>query len=158
MSLMSGFSRRGFLRFAAAVPLLSQIAAKNAIASAAAAVGKDVRGNVYTRLGLKTIINCRGTWTYLSGSLEFPGGYTVKDCVQQLRSGDPVIEVAGADKPSIVTAVREGNPKQSTKEMEANQRRKLELVASTIQPSETLIVGQRIRELLSAARKAAPQP
>jgi hypothetical protein len=81
----------------------------------------------------------------------------VKDCVQQLRSGDPVIEVAGADNPSIVTAVREGNPKQSTKEMEANQRRKLELVASTIQPSETLIVGQRIRELLSAARKAAPQ-
>src|SRR5450432_3877123 len=72
MSLMSGFSRRGFLRFAAAAPLLSQIAAKNAIASAAAAVGKDVRGNVYTRLGLKTIINCRGTWTYLSGSLEFP--------------------------------------------------------------------------------------
>lgn len=432
MSFMSGFSRRGFLRFAAAAPLLSQIAAKNAIAGAAAAVGKDMRGNVYTRLGLKTIINCRGTWTYLSGSLEFPEvtvaqreasehfvnmfelqhaasrrlaeltgaeagmitsgaagamasataacmagrdpkniwqlpdttglknevimmggrsafdnairltgaklvlahspeemasavtdktamvytthlddtlraelatakklnvpmllddaagvppieniklyaqmgidmytfsggkglrgpqcsglllgkkdlieaamlntnpwegsvcramkvgkeeiiglltavetwlkkdlnvlnrewndrvarieklvktvpgveteisiptdgnryptlhifwdeqkwGYTVKDCVQQLRSGDPVIEVAGADNPSIVTAVREGNPKQSTKEMEANQRRKLELVASTIQPSETLIVGQRIRELLSAARKAAPQ-
>ncbi|MEQ1354028.1 MAG: hypothetical protein ABLT11_08415, partial [Candidatus Acidiferrum sp.] len=72
MSIMSGFSRRGFLRFAAAAPLLSQIAAKNAIASAAAAVGKDARGNVYTRLGLKTIINCRGTWTYLSGSLEFP--------------------------------------------------------------------------------------
>jgi uncharacterized pyridoxal phosphate-dependent enzyme len=84
-------------------------------------------------------------------------GYTVKDCVQQLRSGDPVIEVAGADNPSIVTAVREGNPKQSTKEMEANQRRKLELVASTIQPSETLIVGNRLRELLSAARKAAPR-
>ena len=84
-------------------------------------------------------------------------GYTVKDCVQQLRAGDPVIEVAGADNPSIVTAVREGNPKQSTRAMEANQRRKLELVASTIQPSETLIVGQRIRELLGAARKAAPQ-
>jgi L-seryl-tRNA(Ser) seleniumtransferase len=84
-------------------------------------------------------------------------GYTVKDCVQELRAGDPVIEVAGADNPSIVTAVREGNPKQSTKEMEADQRRKLELVSSTIQPSEVLIVGQRIRELLSKARKAAPQ-
>jgi len=23
-------------------------------------------------LGVKTVINCRGTWTYLSGSLEFP--------------------------------------------------------------------------------------
>jgi L-seryl-tRNA(Ser) seleniumtransferase len=431
MPLLPGFSRRGFLRFAAAAPLLSQIAAKNAFASAAAAVGKDVRKNVYTRLGLKTIINCRGTWTYLSGSLEFPEvtvaqreaseyfvnmfelqhaasrrlaeltgaeagmvtsgaagamasataacmagtdpkniwqlpdttgmknevimmggrsafdnairltgaklvlahsleelsgainektamvytthlndtlqaefaaakkanipmllddaagippidnvklyakmgidmytfsggkglrgpqcsglllgkkdlieaamrntspwegavcramkvgkeeviglvtavetwlkadlnalnrewnarverieklvktvpdveteisiptdgnryptlhiswdekkwGYSVKDCVQALRAGDPVIEVAGADNPSIVTAVREGNPKQSTKEMEADQRRKLELVSSTIQPTEVLIVGQRIRELLSKARKAAP--
>src|SRR6185503_10912327 len=32
----------------------------------------DPRQNVYSRLGVKTVINCRGTWTYLSGSLEFP--------------------------------------------------------------------------------------
>jgi uncharacterized pyridoxal phosphate-dependent enzyme len=432
MSLMSGFSRRGFLRFAAAAPLLTQIAAKNAVAGAAAAVGKNVGGNVYNRLGLKTIINCRGTWTYLSGSLEFPEvsaamreaseyfvnmfelqhaasrklaeltgaeagmvtsgaagamasataacmagtdpkniwqlpdttglkhevimmggrsafdnairltgaklvlaetpeelekavnentamiytthlddalkaelavakklkipmllddaagippienvklyaqmgidmytfsggkglrgpqcsglllgrkdlieaamlntspwegavcramkvgkeeviglitavetwmkkdlnalnrewrerverieklvktvpdveteisiptdgnryptlhiswdeqkwGYTVGDCVNALRAGDPVIEVAGADNPSIVTAVREGNPKQSTREAEAFHHRKLELVSSTIQPNEVLIVGNELRKLLSAARKAAPQ-
>jgi len=81
-------------------------------------------------------------------------GYTVKDCVQQLRAGDPVIEVAGADNPSIVPAVHEGNPKQGSEE--EPERRKLELVSSTIQPNEVLIVGQRIRELLSAARKAAP--
>jgi len=62
----------GFYRFSAAAPLLGQIAAKNAFASAATALGKDPRQNVYTRLGVKTIINCRGTWTYLSGSLEFP--------------------------------------------------------------------------------------
>jgi L-seryl-tRNA(Ser) seleniumtransferase len=82
-------------------------------------------------------------------------GYTVKDCVQQLRSGDPVIEVAGADNPSIVPAVREGNPKKGSGEEEP-ERRRLELVASTIQPNEVLIVGQRIRELLNTARKAAP--
>ncbi len=81
-------------------------------------------------------------------------GFTVKDCVQKLRAGDPVIEVAGADNPSIVPAVREGNPKQSSKE--SAQRRRLELVSSTIQPHEAIIVGQRIRELLSVARKAAP--
>ncbi|PYU78671.1 MAG: hypothetical protein DMG50_26650 [Acidobacteria bacterium] len=81
-------------------------------------------------------------------------GFTVKDCVQKLRAGDPVIEVAGADNPSIVPAVHEGNPKQSTKE--SAQRRRLELVSSTIQPNEAIIVGQRIRELLSSARKAAP--
>src|ERR1700731_3083347 len=81
-------------------------------------------------------------------------GFTVKDCVQKLRAGDPVIEVAGADNPSIVPAVHEGNPKQSTKE--SAQRRRLELVSSTIQPNEAIIVGQRIRELLTSARKAAP--
>ncbi len=429
MSFMPNFGRRGFLRFVAAAPLLGQIAAKNAFASAAAAVGKDPRENVYTRLGVKTVINCRGTWTYLSGSLEFPEvqaaersasehfvnmfelqhaasrrlaeltgaeagmvtsgaagamasataacmagseskyiwqlpdttglkhevimmggrsafdnairltgaklvlaqtpqelanainpntamiytthlddglraelavakkykipmllddaagippieniklyaqmgidmytfsggkglrgpqcsglllgrkdlieaamlntspwegavcramkvgkeeiiglltavetwlktdlsalnrewnarveriaklvatvpgvetnisiptdgnryptlhiswdeeawGFSVKDCVQKLRAGDPVIEVAGADNPSIVTAVREGNPKKNDKP--SKERRKLELVSSTIQPNEAILVGQRIRELLAAARKSAP--
>ena len=81
-------------------------------------------------------------------------GYTVKDCVQMLRAGDPVIEVAGADNPSIVPAVREGNPKPNAKE--PKQRGKLELVSSTIRPNEVFIVGQRLRELLGAARKAAP--
>jgi L-seryl-tRNA(Ser) seleniumtransferase len=80
-------------------------------------------------------------------------GYSVKDCVQQLRAGDPVIEVAGADNPSIVPAVREGSPKRADQRPE---RLKLELVSSTIQPNEVLIVGQRIRELLNTARKAAP--
>jgi L-seryl-tRNA(Ser) seleniumtransferase len=55
-----------------AAPLLSQIAARDLYAQAASAIGKDPRQNVYTRLGVKTVINCRGTWTYLSGSLEFP--------------------------------------------------------------------------------------
>src|SRR5882762_4678280 len=72
MSFLPNFSRRGFIRLAAAAPLLGQIAAKNAFASAATALGKDPRQNVYARLGVKTVINCRGTWTYLSGSLEFP--------------------------------------------------------------------------------------
>src|SRR6202166_3233989 len=72
MPFMPAFSRRGFLRWAAAAPVLGQIAAKNAFASAATALGKDPAQNVYTRLGVKTVINCRGTWTYLSGSLEFP--------------------------------------------------------------------------------------
>src|SRR5260370_31177677 len=64
-------SRRSFIKLAAAAPLLTQIAARNLYAQAAAAVGKDPSWNVYTRLGVKTVINCRGTWTYLSGSLEF---------------------------------------------------------------------------------------
>jgi uncharacterized pyridoxal phosphate-dependent enzyme len=65
-------SRRSFVKLLAAAPLLGQIAAREVYAQAAAAVGKDPRQNIYTRLGVKTVINCRGTWTYLSGSLEFP--------------------------------------------------------------------------------------
>ncbi len=65
-------SRRSFMKLLAAAPLLSQIAARDLYAQAALAVGRDPRQNVYSRLGVKTVINCRGTWTYLSGSLEFP--------------------------------------------------------------------------------------
>jgi L-seryl-tRNA(Ser) seleniumtransferase len=65
-------SRRSFVKLLAATPLLSQIAVRDLYAQAATAIGKDPRQNVYTRLGVKTVINCRGTWTYLSGSLEFP--------------------------------------------------------------------------------------
>jgi uncharacterized pyridoxal phosphate-dependent enzyme len=60
------------MKMLAAAPLLGQIAARDLYAQTASAVGKDPRQNVYTRLGVKTVINCRGTWTYLSGSLEFP--------------------------------------------------------------------------------------
>jgi L-seryl-tRNA(Ser) seleniumtransferase len=69
---MQNANRRSFIKLLAAAPLLTRIRAQDLYAQAATAVGKDPRQNVYTRLGLKTIINCRGTWTYLSGSLEFP--------------------------------------------------------------------------------------
>ena len=65
-------SRRSFVKLLAATPLLTQIAARDLYAQAASAIGRDPLQNVYTRLGVKTVINCRGTWTYLSGSLEFP--------------------------------------------------------------------------------------
>jgi uncharacterized pyridoxal phosphate-dependent enzyme len=81
-------------------------------------------------------------------------GFTVKDCVGKLRAGNPVIEIAGADNPSIVTAVREGNPKPNAKE--PKRRGRLELVSSTIQPNEVMIVGQRLREVLGAAQKQRP--
>src|ERR1700751_2680618 len=65
-------SRRSFVKLLAATPLLTQIAVRELYAQAATAVGRDPRRNVFKGLGVKTVINCRGTWTYLSGSLEFP--------------------------------------------------------------------------------------
>src|SRR5438046_739305 len=65
-------SRRSFVKLLAAAALLSRVAARELYAHAATAIGKDPRQNVYSRLVVTTVINCRGTWTYLSGSLEFP--------------------------------------------------------------------------------------
>ena len=72
MSVAQESSRRGFMKMLAASPLLAQLAAQGLYEKSAVAMGFDPRENVYTRLGVKTVINCRGTWTYLSGSLQFP--------------------------------------------------------------------------------------
>src|SRR5271155_2095744 len=105
-------SRRSFVKLLAATPLLSQIAARELCAQAAAAVGKDPRQNIYTRLGVKTIINCRGTWTYLSGSLEFPevgaaaaeaSKYFVNMLELQRGVGRRLAELTGAES-GIVTS------------------------------------------------------
>jgi uncharacterized pyridoxal phosphate-dependent enzyme len=81
-------------------------------------------------------------------------GFTLADCVQQLRAGDPVIEVLGADNPSLVPAVREGMQKPNRKERKEVDH--IELVSMTIQPGEEMIVGQRLRAILGAARKGKP--
>src|SRR6195256_2418938 len=105
-------SRRSFIKLAAAAPLLTQIAARNLYAQAAAAVGKDPRRNVYTRLGVRTVVNCRGTWTYLSGSLEFPevrqaqveaAQYFVNMLELQRAVGKRLSELTGAES-GIITS------------------------------------------------------
>ncbi len=78
-------------------------------------------------------------------------GFGIGDCVAKLREGDPVIEVLGADNPSLVPAVREGVPRPDKKERKGPSW--IELVSMTIQPGEDIVVGQRLREILSAARR-----
>ena len=86
-------------------------------------------------------------------------GLTVAECVQQLRDGEPRIEVLSADNPSLVPAVREdtGRPKKAAAEPAA-RRDRLQIVSFTLQPGEDRIVGKRLRAILAAARKAAPKP
>src|SRR5437762_2249113 len=105
-------SRRSFVKLLAATPLLSQIAARNLYAQAATAIGKDPRQNVYTRLGVKTVINCRGTWTYLSGSLEFPevrqaqveaGQHFVNMLDLQRGAGRRLAELTGAESGMVTS-------------------------------------------------------
>jgi uncharacterized pyridoxal phosphate-dependent enzyme len=100
------------MKWAAAAPLLSRIAMSDLYAKAAGAVGRDLRQNVYTRLGVKTVINCRGTWTYLSGSLEFPevreamieaGQYFVNMLDLQHAIGRRLSELTGAESGMITS-------------------------------------------------------
>jgi uncharacterized pyridoxal phosphate-dependent enzyme len=63
--------RRAFLKWAAALPLFGTIAAEVFWQRARAAVGKP-GPNIYASIGVRLFINARGTWTYLSGSLELP--------------------------------------------------------------------------------------
>jgi L-seryl-tRNA(Ser) seleniumtransferase len=78
-------------------------------------------------------------------------GFTVADCARKLSEGDPRIEVLTKSNPSLVPAVEEGYPNR--KEPESNDQ--LQIVSMTLQPGQDMIVGRRLRAVLSAARKAA---
>jgi len=112
MTVEQGSSRRGFMKMLAASPLLAQIAAQNLYAKSASVFGIDTRANVYSRLGVKTVINCRGTWTYLSGSLQLPearqaqeeaGHYFVNMVELHKAVGRRLAELTGAESGLITS-------------------------------------------------------
>jgi L-seryl-tRNA(Ser) seleniumtransferase len=83
-------------------------------------------------------------------------GFSVSECVKMLHENDPVIEVLSIENPSMVSAVEEGSDKPKPSKKAVKEKNHLELVSMTIQPSEEMIVGQRLREILGAARKRKP--
>ena len=122
MSVARESSRRGFMKMLAASPLLAQLAAQGLYEKSAAAMGLDPRENVYTRLGVKTVINCRGTWTYLSGSLQFPevraaqaeaSHYFVNMVELQRAVGRKLAELTGAES-GLITSGAAGAMAAST--------------------------------------------
>ncbi len=66
------FDRRHFMKLASAAPLLAYIEMKDLAVKALGATSKTAGDDIYTRIGVRPFINGRGTWTYLSGSLELP--------------------------------------------------------------------------------------
>src|SRR3954471_5046497 len=146
-------SRRSFVKLFAATPLLTQIAARDLYAQAATAVGKDPRRNIYSRLGVKTVINCRGTWTYLSGSLEFPevrqaqmeaSNYFVNMFDLQRAVGRRLSELTGAES-GIVTSGAAGAMAASTAACIAGTNDKYiwQLPDTTGLKHEVIMVGGR---------------
>ena len=146
-------SRRSFVKVLAATPLLTRIAARDLYASTASVVGRDPRQNVYSRLGVKTVINCRGTWTYLSGSLEFPevlqaqeeaAKYFVNMLELQRAVGKRLSELTGAES-GIVTSGSAGAMAASTAGCMAgtNDRHIWQLPDTTGLKHEVIMVGGR---------------
>ena len=62
-------NRRLFVKWLAAAPVWGAVAWQDFSRRLSAATGTS---NVYERLGVRPLINARGTWTYLSGSLIMP--------------------------------------------------------------------------------------
>src|SRR5947208_5762891 len=146
-------SRRSFMKLAAAAPLLSQIAARDLYTQAATMIGKDPRQNVYTRLGVNTVINCRGTWTYLSGSLEFPevrqaqveaAQHFVNVLDLQRAVGRRLSELTGAES-GIVTSGSAGAMSAATAGCMAgtDDKKIWQLPDTTVLKHEVVMVGGR---------------
>ena len=153
MSVAQESSRRGFMKMLAASPLLAQLAAQGLYEKSAAAMGLDPRENVYTRLGVKTVINCRGTWTYLSGSLQFPevraaqaeaSHYFVNMVELQRAVGRKLAELTGAES-GLITSGAAGAMAVSTAACMAGSdpQRIWQLPDPTGMKHEVIMVGGR---------------
>lgn len=105
-------NRRSFMKFLAAAPLFATIASRSVVSAVAATTKKSVSSDVYTRLGVRPFINARGTWTYLSGSLELPEvRRAVEDASQhfvdmfelQRAAGKRLAELSGAESGMVTS-------------------------------------------------------
>ena len=109
--------RRSFLKLLAAAPLFASLGARS-FASAVAATAKtpgsndSFSNNIYTRLGVRPVINCVGTWTYLTASLELPevraaceaaSHYFVDLFELQAAAGRRLAQLSGAESGMITS-------------------------------------------------------
>ena len=102
------------MKWAAALPLLARVSVQQAMGSGWAEVAKNSTDNVYTRLGVKPIINGRGTWTYLSATLEMPEVKAAQEAASQhyvnifelqVGVGRRLAELTGAESGMITSGV-----------------------------------------------------
>jgi L-seryl-tRNA(Ser) seleniumtransferase len=79
---------------------------------ARAAVTKTSAGNIYSKIGVRSFINARGTWTYLSASLELPqvraakeeaSRYFVDIFELQRAAGRRLAELSGAESGMVTS-------------------------------------------------------
>ncbi len=108
--------RRSFIKLLAASPLFAAMGARSLAATVAGTMNpkskRSFSDNIYTRLGVRPLINARGTWTYLSGSLELPevrqaaeeaSHYFVDIFELQAAAGRYLAKISGAES-GMITA------------------------------------------------------
>ncbi len=104
--------RRSFLKLLAAAPLFATIGSRSLANTVAASTGRASSADVYTRLGVRPFINARGTWTYLSGSLELPevrravqdaAGHFVDMFELQRAAGKRLAQLSGAESGMVTS-------------------------------------------------------
>ncbi|MFN7919755.1 MAG: aminotransferase class V-fold PLP-dependent enzyme [Bryobacteraceae bacterium] len=104
--------RRTFMKWMAAAPVFATMAARGTMAKLSAATRKGATADVYRRLGVRPFINARGTWTYLSGSLELPAVRQAMEAASQhfvdifelqRAAGKRLAELSGAESGMVTS-------------------------------------------------------
>jgi L-seryl-tRNA(Ser) seleniumtransferase len=144
--------RRSFIKWLAAAPVLATIAGRELSNKLSAAVRKST-SNVYERIGVRPFINARGTWTYLSGSLELPEVRTAMEAASQQfvdmfelqrAAGKRLAEISGAES-GMVTSGAAGAMAAATAACIAgkDQARIWQLPDTTGLKNEVIMLGGR---------------
>ena len=106
--------RRALLKWVGALPWLAYFSAQDVWAKAQKVAGRSSTDNIYTRIGVRPLINARGVFTYVGASLELP----VSKQAQQQASmhyvnifelqkavGKRLAELTGAESGMVTTGV-----------------------------------------------------
>ena len=104
--------RRSLLKWAVALPAFVALGVRGFTARLAAAATGGSSIDVYRALGVRPFINARGTWTYLSGSLQLPevrqaadaaGQHFVDMFELQEAAGRKLAELSGAESGMVTS-------------------------------------------------------
>ena len=79
LNRLSGFSRRDLFRHSGSLALAGSLHAQSKTSSRGLHLGPDI----YSSIGVRPIINCRGTLTIIGGSLELPEVRQAKELASQ---------------------------------------------------------------------------
>ena len=106
--------RRALLKWVGALPWLAYFSAQDVWAKAQKVAGRSSTDNIYTRIGVRPLINARGVFTYVGASLELPVSKKAQQQASlhyvnifelQKAAGKRLAELTGAESGMVTTGV-----------------------------------------------------